>query len=124
MANNVKQPLKDALEARVCTVENVKTLDPVSTALVPPTTLASDVNMSLTHARQVFAKTALLAPTPVKATPASVLRDSRERTVTKTSSIVRRTLAHHRRHALTFLVDSTVNVHSTLLVMTAEKVSL
>lgn len=122
MANSARLHLKGALEAHVCTEENAKTSVQDSTVLALATTLVSVVNTSSTLAKKACVKMALHALIMEKVTLVNALPDSRERTAMKTLLTVKRTHAHHQLRALTCLADSIANVHSTLLVTTAERV--
>lgn len=70
----------------------------------------------------VSVRTELLALMRVKVTPVFALQASKERTVMKTLLIAKRIHVRLLRHALICQAGSTVNVHSILLVMIAEKV--
>lgn len=112
MANNVKLLQKDVLEALACTVASAKTSVLASTARVHRTIPESVANMSSTPAKLDSVRTEPLVSMKVKIILASVLLASKERTVMKTLSTAKRTLAHRLQHASIYPAASTANVHS------------
>lgn len=100
MENNVKPLLKDALETRVCMVENARTLGLVSTAPVQAHLLELAANTNTMLANQMTAKTELPAPITALVSNAFAHQDLREDSVKKISLIARRTRVHQAQLVL------------------------
>lgn len=122
--SNVKPHLKDVSVAHACMAANAKTSVLASTVLALVTTPALAVSTNSTLVKLGFARTVLPALMKVQITPAFAHQVSPERTVMKISLTAKITRAHHLQLVLTYLEDSTANVHSTLLEMIAGRLSV